>query len=96
MCILTASQNMTCDPACSEHGCWGPGPDKCLKCKSLQLMPEQICLRSCNALPMLFETENRTCEHCHEQCAQGCSGPVSLVYLQLSVLPPFVDKETVI
>lgn len=79
MCFppITEENGKKCDPACSDHGCWGPGPDKCLTCKSYSNKQSQVCLSSCKDLPMLYEAENMTCDVCHPQCAKGCTGPVS-------------------
>ena len=74
----TEAKGSVCDRACSEHGCWGPGPDMCLQCRSFQLDPEQSCLPSCTDQPLLFQADNKTCKHCHKQCAVGCTGPVSI------------------
>ncbi|KAL4217428.1 Receptor tyrosine-protein kinase erbB-2 [Mactra antiquata] len=69
------AENKTCDHQCTDHGCWGPGPDKCLQCKAVRVEHNNTCLGSCADLPMLFNFGDNTCKKCHEQCAVGCHGP---------------------
>ncbi|XP_052813667.1 epidermal growth factor receptor-like isoform X2 [Mya arenaria] len=69
------AEGKTCHSECSKHGCWGPGPDKCLKCKNKRVETTNQCVAKCTDVPMLYEAENNTCRACHEQCAEGCSGP---------------------
>ncbi|XP_060585170.1 epidermal growth factor receptor-like isoform X2 [Ruditapes philippinarum] len=69
------AMGLKCHSECSDHGCWGPGPDKCLKCKAARMAVNNTCLATCDDVPMLYQAENNTCKQCHIQCAGGCSGP---------------------
>ncbi|XP_045205394.2 epidermal growth factor receptor-like isoform X2 [Mercenaria mercenaria] len=66
---------LKCHSDCSSHGCWGPGPDKCLQCKTVHMAGINTCLASCYEVPMLYLSENNTCKQCNEHCAGGCTGP---------------------
>ncbi|XP_045177592.2 epidermal growth factor receptor-like isoform X3 [Mercenaria mercenaria] len=66
---------LKCHSECSSYGCWGPGPDKCLQCKTVRMAENNTCLASCLEIPMLYRAENNTCKQCNEQCAGGCTGP---------------------
>lgn len=73
-------QNASCDPQCSQEGCWGPGPSLCVSC--LQFNRRGRCVESCNILhgaPREVELSGR-CVTCHSECelqdgAPTCSGP---------------------
>lgn len=41
-------QNRTCDPECTELGCWGPGPSLCVSC--LHFSRRGRCVATCNLL----------------------------------------------
>ncbi|XP_060585180.1 receptor tyrosine-protein kinase erbB-3-like [Ruditapes philippinarum] len=69
------AQGLKCHSECSAHGCWGPGPDKCLKCKAANMAVNNTCLATCDDVPMVYQAENNACKQCHIQCAGGCSGP---------------------
>ncbi|XP_052746802.1 epidermal growth factor receptor isoform X2 [Bicyclus anynana] len=66
-------QNLVCDPECSADGCWGPGPDQCLSCENFIL--EETCIQNCSLEDGLYTTGPKTCNKCHEECADGCTGP---------------------
>ncbi|KAJ3611689.1 hypothetical protein NHX12_021703 [Muraenolepis orangiensis] len=73
-------QNRTCDPECTDTGCWGPGPDMCFSC--LHFNRKGRCVVLCN----LLEGEPRevlmdsSCVRCHPEClvkhgSPACHGP---------------------
>ena len=68
-----------CDSECSNKGCWGPGPDKCLECRHVIDERDNTCLGSCLEKPMLYLTEKKSCQPCNILCAEGCTGPVSRI-----------------
>lgn len=39
-------KGLVCDPQCATDGCWGPGPDECLSCRSYKL--GDTCIEGCN------------------------------------------------
>ncbi|KAK6482932.1 receptor tyrosine-protein kinase erbB-4-like isoform X1 [Huso huso] len=65
------AEKMTCDPLCSDHGCWGPGPDQCLFCRFFSR--GRTCIESCN----LYEGDFRefangsVCIECDSQCEKA-------------------------
>uniref|UniRef100_A0A8C4S9L5 Receptor protein-tyrosine kinase n=1 Tax=Erpetoichthys calabaricus TaxID=27687 RepID=A0A8C4S9L5_ERPCA len=75
------AEKMVCDPLCSDHGCWGPGPDQCLFCRYFSR--GKTCIESCN----LYEGDFRefanasVCIECDSQCEKTegntltCHGP---------------------
>ncbi|XP_039611287.1 receptor tyrosine-protein kinase erbB-4-like isoform X6 [Polypterus senegalus] len=75
------AEKMMCDPLCSDHGCWGPGPDQCLFCRYFSR--GKTCIESCN----LYEGDFRefangsVCIECDSQCEKTegnmltCHGP---------------------
>uniref|UniRef100_A0A674F1T2 Receptor protein-tyrosine kinase n=1 Tax=Salmo trutta TaxID=8032 RepID=A0A674F1T2_SALTR len=75
------TEQMVCDPLCSDAGCWGPGPDQCLSCRYFSR--GRICVDTCN----LYEGEVReydngsVCVECDAQCERAdgdsltCHGP---------------------
>ncbi|XP_068200038.1 melanoma receptor tyrosine-protein kinase-like isoform X2 [Antennarius striatus] len=73
-------QNQTCDPECTDEGCWGPGPTMCVSCRRFNRRGR--CVTSCNLLqgePREVEA-NSSCVECHPECllmtgAPTCSGP---------------------
>uniref|UniRef100_A0A674F1V7 Receptor protein-tyrosine kinase n=1 Tax=Salmo trutta TaxID=8032 RepID=A0A674F1V7_SALTR len=76
-----STEQMVCDPLCSDAGCWGPGPDQCLSCRYFSR--GRICVDTCN----LYEGEVReydngsVCVECDAQCERAdgdsltCHGP---------------------
>ena len=44
---ILESQGLVCHEQCSSDGCWGPGPDECLSCKSYK--SKDTCVPGCNA-----------------------------------------------
>ncbi|KAK5877707.1 hypothetical protein CesoFtcFv8_025187 [Champsocephalus esox] len=76
---LCEQQNRTCDPECSEEGCWGPGPEMCVSCRHLTRRGR--CVRSCHLLqgtPREVQVSS-SCEPCHPECQiqsgkPSCSG----------------------
>uniref|UniRef100_A0A6Q2Z5D8 Receptor protein-tyrosine kinase n=1 Tax=Esox lucius TaxID=8010 RepID=A0A6Q2Z5D8_ESOLU len=79
----SGNRGKVCDPLCSSEGCWGPGPDQsdeCVVCASLKDGPH--CVSSCpegvmgeKGLIFKYHNQQRSCEPCHLNCTQGCSGP---------------------
>uniref|UniRef100_A0A8C8FXJ9 Receptor protein-tyrosine kinase n=1 Tax=Oncorhynchus tshawytscha TaxID=74940 RepID=A0A8C8FXJ9_ONCTS len=79
--VLIPTEQMVCDPLCSDAGCWGPGPDQCLSCR--YFIRGRICVDTCN----LYEGEVReydngsVCVECDAQCERAdgesltCHGP---------------------
>uniref|UniRef100_A0A8K9Y1Y3 receptor protein-tyrosine kinase n=1 Tax=Oncorhynchus mykiss TaxID=8022 RepID=A0A8K9Y1Y3_ONCMY len=78
---VLSTEQMVCDPLCSDAGCWGPGPDQCLSCR--YFIRGRICVDTCN----LYEGEVReydngsVCVECDAQCERAdgesltCHGP---------------------
>ncbi|XP_047438103.1 receptor tyrosine-protein kinase erbB-3-like [Mugil cephalus] len=75
---------MPCHPECKvqegEETCKGPGADQCTSCATLQDGPH--CVSSCPEGVMggegvIFKYPNKqgSCEPCHVNCTQGCTGP---------------------
>ncbi|CAL8402257.1 unnamed protein product [Gadus morhua 'NCC'] len=68
-------QNHTCDPECTDAGCWGPGPDMCISC--LHFNRRGRCVVLCN----LLEGEpreglvNSSCVQCHPECLAKSGTP---------------------
>uniref|UniRef100_H3D7Q7 receptor protein-tyrosine kinase n=1 Tax=Tetraodon nigroviridis TaxID=99883 RepID=H3D7Q7_TETNG len=73
-------QRQTCDPECSDQGCWGPGPEMCVSC--LRVSRGGRCVPLCNVLdgdPREAEL-NGSCVSCHSECQPQtgiptCHGP---------------------
>ncbi|XP_069768740.1 epidermal growth factor receptor isoform X2 [Narcine bancroftii] len=74
------AENKVCDPLCSNHGCWGPGPLQCFSCRYYSR--ERKCVEKCN----IFEgkvreyVEGARCFQCDAECkpqngSETCSGP---------------------
>uniref|UniRef100_A0A6Q2ZE31 Receptor protein-tyrosine kinase n=1 Tax=Esox lucius TaxID=8010 RepID=A0A6Q2ZE31_ESOLU len=82
-----SSPNRECMPCHSEcevqegrPTCTGPGADECVVCASLKDGPH--CVSSCpegvmgeKGLIFKYHNQQRSCEPCHLNCTQGCSGP---------------------
>ncbi|KAK7793678.1 hypothetical protein R5R35_013157 [Gryllus longicercus] len=64
---------MVCDKECSDEGCWGPGADQCLSCAHFHLGSR--CIHNCNSLPGIYQSGEKMCSYCHEECASTCNGP---------------------
>ncbi|KAJ8359104.1 hypothetical protein SKAU_G00156290 [Synaphobranchus kaupii] len=75
---------MPCHSECQVQegavSCTGPGSDECVSCASLRDGPH--CVSSCPSGVMgengpIFKYPNTqgSCEPCHPNCTQGCSGP---------------------
>ncbi|KAM4705113.1 epidermal growth factor receptor [Rhinophrynus dorsalis] len=77
---LCAEEGKICDPLCSDHGCWGPGPSQCISCRTYKRARE--CVETCNFLtrePREYSDE-ADCYPCHEECMPlnltlTCTGP---------------------
>ncbi|XP_028289789.1 melanoma receptor tyrosine-protein kinase-like isoform X2 [Gouania willdenowi] len=77
---ICEKQNRTCDPQCSDGGCWGPGPDMCVSCRHFDRRGR--CVEHCNLLqgePREVEV-NLRCVECHSECllmdgSATCLGP---------------------
>ena len=75
---LCKEKGLVCDAQCSSEGCWGPGPEQCLSCKSFILGNK--CLEDCTSIPGIYEARShnetqRMCKACHEECDGTCTGP---------------------
>ncbi|XP_065887560.1 epidermal growth factor receptor-like [Dysidea avara] len=76
---------MSCHSQCNEtYRCWGPADTDCVVCKVYLYRngAERICVDSCEStrlqFPALFlyvDNSTMTCEVCHEECNDACSGP---------------------
>ncbi|XP_021342563.1 epidermal growth factor receptor-like isoform X1 [Mizuhopecten yessoensis] len=65
-----------CDPECSIDGCWGMGPNKCLSCRHMKVNDSSnLCLKTCDASPLLYQDTPSGCKPCHKECANNCTGP---------------------
>ncbi|XP_057680351.1 melanoma receptor tyrosine-protein kinase-like isoform X2 [Corythoichthys intestinalis] len=65
---ICQEQNRTCDPQCSQKGCWGPGPSMCVSCRHFDRRGR--CVASCNLLrgePREVAL-NGSCVKCHPEC----------------------------
>ena len=66
-------EGFVCDEQCSPEGCWGPGNQLCLSCKTFQVGQE--CVESCLPEKGLFQSPgDRQCMKCHKECDLTCSG----------------------
>ncbi|XP_074549435.1 melanoma receptor tyrosine-protein kinase-like isoform X2 [Halichoeres trimaculatus] len=73
-------QNRTCDPECTDGGCWGPGPTMCVSCRHFNRRGR--CVPHCNLLegePREVEV-NSSCVECDPECllqsgTPTCRGP---------------------
>ena len=74
--ILFAEKKV-CDPQC-KNGCWGEGPHRCLDCRNYIVENKNLCVASCESLPLLYNASSKVCKKCHDQCADKCTGPVSI------------------
>eukprot|EP00117_Sycon_ciliatum_P045767 scpid18719/ scgid0813/ Receptor tyrosine-protein kinase erbB-3; Glial growth factor receptor; Proto-oncogene-like protein c-ErbB-3 len=65
-----------CDPVCDPvAGCWGSGPTQCIRCLHKKVGNKCIDQASCPSLT--YDGADGECLSCHEECAQGCTGPGS-------------------
>ncbi|KAL8617989.1 hypothetical protein ACOMHN_040213 [Nucella lapillus] len=64
-----------CDPQCSSEGCWGKGPNRCLKCLMYEFPDQHLCLNNCSDVPLLYHAGEQKCQRCHSECASSCTGP---------------------
>uniref|UniRef100_T1IN09 Protein kinase domain-containing protein n=1 Tax=Strigamia maritima TaxID=126957 RepID=T1IN09_STRMM len=65
--------NLICHPQCSKEGCWGVGPNECLSCANFKL--SDTCIESCDISLGIYDSGNKICEQCHDECEQTCTGP---------------------
>ncbi|BFZ21756.1 hypothetical protein BsWGS_24794 [Bradybaena similaris] len=63
-----------CDSQCGVSGCWGKGPNKCLKCANYVYEEESLCLNKCTDMERLYHEGNGKCRLCHKECANTCNG----------------------
>lgn len=70
---ICEQKNLKCDKQCSGDGCWGPGPNECLSCAAYRL--GDTCVEKCNTEEGIYDSGNKKCKHCHEECLGKCSGP---------------------
>ncbi|KAK3082662.1 hypothetical protein FSP39_001823 [Pinctada imbricata] len=69
------AEGEVCDLSCSDDGCWGKGPNKCLSCRTYKIdNSSNICIDSCSRVPRLYDSGNRLCKFCDEECLSGCTG----------------------
>ncbi|XP_065887121.1 epidermal growth factor receptor-like isoform X2 [Dysidea avara] len=76
---------MSCHNQCNEtYRCWGPSDTDCVVCRIYLYRngAERICVDSCNSTRLQFlslflyaDNSTMTCEVCHEECNDSCSGP---------------------
>ncbi|XP_032814462.1 receptor tyrosine-protein kinase erbB-4-like isoform X3 [Petromyzon marinus] len=71
-----------CDLLCSEHGCWGPGPDQCISCRFFRRA--RSCVESCYITegPYREHMQDAVCAPCDPEClpvndSVTCFGPGS-------------------
>ncbi|BFZ15671.1 hypothetical protein BsWGS_18709 [Bradybaena similaris] len=64
-----------CDDQCGVTGCWGKGPDKCLKCANYFYEEKNLCLNKCTDHSRLYHSGLGKCAQCHIECYHTCSGP---------------------
>uniref|UniRef100_A0A8C2XJK9 Receptor protein-tyrosine kinase n=1 Tax=Cyclopterus lumpus TaxID=8103 RepID=A0A8C2XJK9_CYCLU len=74
---LIHNQNRTCDPECTDQGCWGPGPAMCVSCRHVDRRGR--CVALCHLEPREVEL-NSSCVQCHPECllktrTPTCRGP---------------------
>ncbi|GAB1603004.1 epidermal growth factor receptor-like isoform X1 [Argonauta hians] len=67
-------ENKTCDLQC-KNGCWGAGPEHCLECANYHIENSTHCVESCFSVALHYDSGNKICKKCHEQCANNCTGP---------------------
>ncbi|KAI1292179.1 Epidermal growth factor receptor [Halotydeus destructor] len=65
-------KGLVCHGQCGLDGCWGPGPDECLSCRSYKL--GDTCIQDCNTSLGIYDAGDNICKHCHEECAGKCLG----------------------
>jgi hypothetical protein len=77
---IKAKDNFVCHSACK--GCWGVNSKDCQFCKTFKL--EDHCVNHCgnekidDRFTYVADPETRLCKYCHNECLNGCKGPVSL------------------
>ncbi|XP_068190180.1 proprotein convertase subtilisin/kexin type 5 [Antennarius striatus] len=62
-----------CDPECSDDGCEGPGPQRCVTCSHFFLKfknSTRMCVSEC---PRGFWEDRRRCKRCYSSC-ESCTG----------------------
>ncbi|XP_076821591.1 epidermal growth factor receptor-like isoform X1 [Clavelina lepadiformis] len=70
----TECNTTTCDPECDSNGCWGPGPDQCLKCSHYTYFG-RTCMESCPVeLGIYANHTDFQCKPCHDLCNGTCYG----------------------
>ncbi len=74
-------EGYVCDSACK--GCWSTGSKACQFCKTYKL--DEICVEKCEGnfindrYTYLENNNTRECKYCHQECLEGCTGPVRFV-----------------
>ncbi|KAF7664063.1 hypothetical protein LDENG_00191000 [Lucifuga dentata] len=76
---LCEVEGRVCHPLC-EGGCWGPGPNQCVSCKTFQRGTE--CVEQCDIYQGAVReyTDGSLCVACHSECqplngSASCHGP---------------------
>ncbi|XP_048773673.2 epidermal growth factor receptor-like isoform X3 [Ostrea edulis] len=68
-----------CHEECKED-CVGAGPGNCTKCRHFTIKHRDKSITCLNQCPeMFYPNENNTCLPCHDNCAEGCTGPSDIV-----------------
>ncbi|XP_033097658.1 receptor tyrosine-protein kinase erbB-4-like isoform X2 [Anneissia japonica] len=68
-----SAEGRVCDQQCVDIGCWGPGPEQCVKCQNKKIGNK--CVEDCDYANGEYYAGNGTCEFCDEECVGGCFGP---------------------
>lgn len=62
-----------CHEEC-DGSCYGPGPNKCHRCKHVRDGP--YCVAEC-PVSKFADLATNECKPCHENCVSGCTGPLN-------------------
>lgn len=77
----------SCSQFCDSNGCWGPADDECIQCARYRLHGR--CVDNCDLADGYYvNSSTRECWPCHRECANTCTGPVSLtLHVILHICP---------
>ncbi|XP_065571133.1 epidermal growth factor receptor-like isoform X2 [Artemia franciscana] len=62
-----------CHQQCSNSSCWGIGPNYCYSCAHWRL--DDTCVDRCDPALGTYESTDKICKRCDEECEFTCSGP---------------------
>ncbi|XP_056289183.1 proprotein convertase subtilisin/kexin type 5 [Pseudoliparis swirei] len=62
-----------CDPECSDDGCEGPGPQRCVTCLHFVLKFKDSARTCVSGCPRGFWGDRRRCKRCYSSCV-SCTG----------------------